>query len=143
MSDKETKTDPLLADENLPKAEAATAKPETTTPPADGAIKAPKPVVGKSPASAVNEDIISKTKRILYEKHPLTNFIIPLGESEKPGAVETVQINGYGLTIQKGVMVQIPLPVAKLLAEKYRIAMVAGQEKRLDQAKPDVQEALK
>lgn len=103
-----------------------------------------KPVEAKTmpvpTASAKNRDIIAETKAIL-EKQPKINFLVPLAEGEKPGAFDTVQINGYMLTIQKGVVVELPRSVAALLAEKYRIQMSAGESARIDR-KTDVQEAL-
>jgi len=85
-------------------------------------------------------DIVAQTKAILAKK-PKVNFIIPLGEFEKPGAYDTVQINGYRLVIKKGVMVEIPLPVAELLANKYKIQLEAGNEAKIDRS-ADVQDAL-
>jgi hypothetical protein len=55
-----------------------------------------------------------------------------MSDSDVPGAYDTIQNNGYKLTIQKGVMVSLPMAVANLLAEKYRINMTAGMEKRID-----------
>lgn len=86
------------------------------------------------------QDQAAQTKAILAKK-PHVNFIIPIMDGEAKGAYETVQINGYKLTIQKGIMVNIPMPVANLLAEKYRINMSAGEEHRIDRA-PDVTGAL-
>jgi len=43
--------------------------------------------------------------------------------------------------VQKGVMVEIPEPVAKILAEKYRIAMTLGQDKLIDRNQ-DVRDSL-
>lgn len=85
-------------------------------------------------------DVTAHTKEILSKK-PQINFIIPLAENEKPGAFDSVQINGYKLTIQKGVMVTIPLPCAELLAAKYRINLEAGANSRLDR-NPAIREAL-
>lgn len=141
MSDKKIKADPLLGQ--------GQGQVEDTHQPAppDQSVE---PKVEVKPAKilantvAENKDIVAQTKMILANGEHV-NFIIPMADGEAPGAYETVQINGYGLTIQKGVMVNIPLPVANLLAEKYRIAMTAGQDKRIDRAStPDhnVSEAL-
>lgn len=59
---------------------------------------------------------------------PKVHFMIPLGEGEKSGAYETVQINGYKMTIKKGVMVVIPQQVAEILGDHYRITSEVGQE---------------
>lgn len=126
MSEKTPKVDPLLADEGQK-------SPDQPATPKDEA-KPVKPVEPAKPpisAAAVSKDVVAQTKAILA-KAPHTNFIIPLAEGEQPGAYETVQINGYGLTIKKGTLVNIPMPVAHLLAEKYRIAMEAGRSMRID-----------
>ena len=100
-------------------------KAKTTEP-----VETPE-VIDKKPSKMTqaewDKDPAKHTKDILDSK-PKTNFIVPLAEGELPGAYETVQINGHKYTIQKGVMVSIPMPVANLLAEKYRIGMIAGQE---------------
>lgn len=158
---KDKNIDPLLESESQP----APDKPTSTAPAEDKAVD-PAPIEPDQPAiqaekipndtpeppitakeekkvsanEAKNKDIIAETKEILAKK-PHTNFIIPLAEGEAVGSFETVQINGYKLTIQKGVMVNIPVPVANILAEKYKIAMTAGQDKKIDRA-PDIQDAL-
>lgn len=134
------KKDPLLGEEN--------AQPTPGTTPVSTPVPTPpidtigKPTTSKQPASSEvqNRDIIAETKKKLDAQEHI-NFIIPVVDGELPGAYETVQINGYKLTIQKGIMVSIPKDVANLLAEKYRIGMTAGQEKRIDRA-TDVQSAL-
>ncbi len=104
-------------------------KLEEVTPKASVKKEAPASKIEKSPKKAV--DIVALTKEKLdAEEH--TNFIIPMADGEAEGAYDTVQINGYRLTIKKGVMVNIPISVANLLAEKYRINMTAGMEKRAD-----------
>ena len=79
------------------------------------------------------DDLIARTKYIL-DNSEHTNFILPLAEGENNGAYDTANINGYKLTIKKGVMVNIPVAVAQLFAEKYRIAMTVGEDKRADRA---------
>ena len=79
------------------------------------------------------DDLLARTKYIL-DNSEHTNFILPLAEGENNGAYDTANINGYKLTIKKGVMVNIPVAVAQLFAEKYRIAMTAGEDKRADRA---------
>lgn len=46
---------------------------------------------------------------------PTTKFMVPFDIGEKHGAVVTVTVNGYRLSIKKGVLVEIPVPVAELL----------------------------
>lgn len=67
-------------------------------------------------------DEVADTKRLL-ELGPKTQFMIPMSPDDLPGATEMVQINGYKLTIMKGAMVEIPVPMANLLAEKYKVDM--------------------
>lgn len=154
MENEETKEiDPLLKDDDegqpnmdeLEEKPAVEEKEISSQPASEDQSKAEPPIVAKktkkvSANEAKNKDIIAETKEILA-KGPHTNFIIPLAEGEAVGSFETVQINGYKLTIQKGTMVNIPVSVANILAEKYRIAMTAGQDKKVDRA-PDVQDAL-
>ena len=92
--------------------------------------KAPKKKVKKKTVPK-NEDIIERTKRILNEG-PKTMFMCPPAPGDKEGAVETVSINGYSLTIKKGVMVEIPTPFAEILAEHYRVELSAGKEMLID-----------
>ena len=123
------KNNPLLGDEET--SEEKIEGEEETTEETEQAPEAEKPktVVKKADTSKTSADSVASTKAILA-KSKKVNFIIPLSPFEKPGAYDTVRINGYHLTIQKGVMVEIPEPVAKILAEKYSIAMTAGQDKK-------------
>lgn len=141
---KNEKKDPLLGGDEE---EVSTSKPVEAKKPKAEKPKEEKPAVtataapaDKPNAATFLRDSVAQTKAIL-EKMEHVNFIIPLEPGEKPGAVETVQINGYGLTIKKNVMVSLPIAVANLIAEKYRINMEAGQDKRLDRNEK-VQEAL-
>jgi hypothetical protein len=153
MSEK-IKKDPLVDDEGTkePEAEQEKApeqpKVEPTKPAAKKAeAKVEKPAETK-PADDKNKlggadaymKGIENTKDILA-KSPHVNFLIPLADGEKPGAADTVQINGYRLTIKKGELVNVPIQVAKLLAEKYKVNMEAGREKLVDRAN-DIQDAL-
>lgn len=63
---------------------------------------------------------------------PKTMFMVPLQPGEKPGATETVSINGYRLNVKKGAMVKIPVPMAQAIAEKYQIEMEAGSNMLFD-----------
>lgn len=67
-------------------------------------------------------DVLVDTKALL-DLSPKVSFMCPLGADEKPGAEEIVQINGYKYTIKKGHMVEIPRPVADILANKYKVEM--------------------
>jgi hypothetical protein len=143
MSEKEVKKNPLLGDDlgetsepakEPDKAKPAKAEAKTVTPaPNTPAAKVKADALAKFP-----KDIVAQTKYILDNSEHV-NFIVPQQEGEI--GEETVQINGYKLTIKKNVMVNIPIQVGNLLAEKYRIGMTAGQEKRIDRAS-DVTDAL-
>lgn len=85
-------------------------------------------------------DTAAATKKVL-DAEPKVSFIIPLMPGEKEGAYEIVNINGYQVTIKKGVMVDIPRSVAMVLANHYQITMSAGQEKLLGRSQ-SVDEAL-
>lgn len=74
---------------------------------------------------------IEMTKKKL-EAQEKVMFLVPLAEGEKAGAVHEVFINGYKTTITKGVMTKVPISVANMLAESYRINMEAGAESRID-----------
>ena len=71
-------------------------------------------------------DKIADTKAIL-DHAPKVRFIVPLIPGEDPKVTETVQINGYKYEIKKGHMVEIPSPVADLIARKYQIEMDVAQ----------------
>ena len=76
----------------------------------------------------------TRMKEYLWSQ-PLSTFVVPLYQGEKPGvAEEIVQINGYKLTIKKGVMVKLPMPIIEILADHYAIQMGdgMGQDKRID-----------
>lgn len=135
------KHDPLLDDQNDNVEEVKSTETKQTEP---AEVKSPDSgkteIKVKGAAWGKDTDTAEETKKILAKK-PHTNFIVPLGEHEKEGAVEEVQINGYKFTIKKGVLVNIPVPVANLIAEKYKINMEAGKDKLADRAS-DVSEAL-
>jgi len=86
----------------------------------------------KSDAQRMKENLDSQTK---------INFLIPLLPGEHEGSYETVCLNGYTLKIKKGALVSLPQQVVEILAEKYKVALEAGKESRIDRS-PDVEEAL-
>lgn len=63
---------------------------------------------------------------------PQTQFMIPLQPGEKPGATETVSLNGYRINIKKNTIVTIPVPMAQIIAEKYQVEMEAGSHMLFD-----------
>lgn len=85
-------------------------------------------------------DKVADTKFIL-DHAPKTMFMVPLAEGEEPGAEEIVQINGYKYTMKKGHMVNVPMPVAEMLANKYRVEMDVAR-RAIAFANKDKSEAL-
>jgi hypothetical protein len=141
MSDNNIEKDPLLGGNQTPPDEPG--KVETPKQPEAKPVtpKAPKVPKDKLKAEAVKlfpNDVVAQTKFIL-DNSPHVNFIVPQLEGEI--GIEEVQTNGYKLTIQKNVMVSIPIQIAQRIAEKYKINMEAGKDKRIDRDK-DVSEAL-
>jgi len=54
------------------------------------------------------------------EKHPKIGYIIPLRDGEKAGeAYESVTINGARFEVKKGEFVELPKPIADMLAHKH------------------------
>lgn len=149
-SEEVEKKDPLLDDESeaesaekAEKDEAESeeqveeAKPEKKPKKADEKAEAPaKPALNLADHKAVAE-----ATRAKLMAEPKVNFIVPLAAGEKEGAAEMVQINGFRMNIKKGVMVEIPMSIAKILANHYKIEMTAGADKRLDRG-ADVADAL-
>lgn len=136
------KKDPLLGNEETQTEKPAKVeKVEKAETKVEAGLKTPGKSIKEKAAINFPNDVVAQTKFILDNSEKV-NFIVPMGENEAVGAFETVQINGYKLTIQKGILVNIPLAVANLIADKYRINMAAGQEKRLDRASADVSAAL-
>lgn len=78
-----------------------------------------KPKIKKIVKSIVKSEAEIVKAKLAKEKK--VNFLIPLEKGENPGAYEEVMINGHRITIKKGVLVKLPRPIAKILAEKYRI----------------------
>lgn len=144
---KEVKKDPLLDEDEENKAAAAAegsedeaeqeeAKEEKT----EKKAEKPAPAAAKKIDPSDYAAVAAETKRKLMAG-PKTMFMIPLAPGEKEGATEMVQLNGFKLTIKKGAMVEIPVPMANILAAHYRIEMSAGSDKRLDRSE-DVAKAL-
>lgn len=126
----DTKIDPLLGDDpgqTKPPDQNKSAEAETKITPETS--KTPKDKIKADAIAKFPGDIIAQTKYILDNSEHV-NFIVPQQEGEI--GIEEVQINGYKLTIKKNVMVNIPVQVAQIVAEKYRINMESGKDKRID-----------
>lgn len=80
-----------------------------------------------------HQDNVALTREKLMNG-PKTFFVVPLAPGEKVGASETVNINGWKLTIKKGALVEIPIAVMKILANYYKVSIEAGQDKLIDRA---------
>ena len=105
----------------------------------DSADEEKKPEVVKDITKLYNADI--KFMKEWVWKQPLVRFMIPMAESEKPGAYDTWMRNGYRLQVMKGVFVDLPKPVADDFATHYNIDMETGRNFRLD-LNADKQNAL-
>lgn len=143
--DKDEVKDPLLDDENDTDTsnegseseessdKGSDEKPEKKPAATRSTVKADKPAA-PAPRQNVQDELLGDAKRtqLALAKAPKIMFLVPLSPFEKEGAYDEVYINGYRTTVKKGVMVEIPRPVAELLAQKYNIEMTAGQEHRID-----------
>ncbi len=137
----EKKVNPLLNDDPGESPEPATNEMEKDQPAKAEAKSSATKKEASLKAEAIAKfpkDIVAQTKYILDNSEHV-NFIVPKIEGEI--GIEQVQINGYKIEIERNVMVSIPIQVAKLLAEKYRIALEAGREYRID-SRPDKAEPL-
>ena len=105
--------------------------PEPEPEPEQTTVHTPQTVAPTMDDKVRYENRSHRMKKILQEQ-PKVQFMIPLGIGEKKGAYDTVQINGYKLTIMKGAMVSLPQQVVDLLAAKYEVDMTAGAEHRVD-----------
>ena len=89
----------------------------------------------KAPVFLTDAQKQAEIERIGYEavkNSPLAPTMVPLDPGEKPGAVQPVSINGYAVTIKKGVMVMVPQPIADAIAEKFHVEATAGEAMRVD-----------
>lgn len=89
-----------------------------------------------APAPKVNVDDelksdIARTKAVLDAEEKV-HFMIPLAEGEKAGAFHDCFINGYRVSVKKGVMTMVPRSIAELLANHYQVTADAGADFRLD-----------
>ena len=108
------------------------------------------PVKKVAPKAAAEKKVLSEAEqheadlerfKKEIEKAPKTMFIIPLDPGEKPGSVQVVSLNGVAFTIKKGALVEIPVPIMEILAEKYEVEVSAGKHMLLDRS-DEVSDAL-
>lgn len=95
-------------------------------------IQEPETGVKKVMTSDQEREILEAKARKEIEAAPKIAYVVPLDPGEKPGAVQVVSLNGYALTIKKGVRVNIPEPLAQILDEKYQVEAEAGADMRDD-----------
>lgn len=67
---------------------------------------------------------------------PKVRVMIPFDIGEKPGAAAELQINGYKLTVLKGIYVDIPEPFAEMVQESWNQTLKAGEDLLLDRVDP-------
>src|SRR3990167_10427485 len=103
------------------------------------------PEVVETPLSDIDVSKNLKSKsdqmRDALEAQPKVSFMIPLSEGENAGSFQPVTINGYQMRVPKGEIVQVPLQVAEMLAERYNIEMNLGKKNLISRSK-DIQDAL-
>jgi len=128
-----------MSEENENETQKAPAKGKAPQPRGRQAGKAiDTPAVHVSMARETEQEIAqllsqdAKAMKDRLSKQPRVDFLIPLMPGERNGAYETVQLNGYKLTIKKGCMVNIPLQIAQVLADSYRITSEVGQDMLID-----------
>jgi len=135
---KETKKkNPLMAGEEEAQKEGKTPREdiEESKDPADKEINVSRPIEKKVVRTDTSlQDLrsdIAKTKAAI-EVDEKVMFMIPLADGEKAGMVHECWVNGYKYTVKKGIMQKIPITIANMLAETYRISSEAGNANRLD-----------
>jgi hypothetical protein len=89
-----------------------------------------------SPRAEQNwEDKREKTRNAL-KNQPKVRIMVPLEIGEKRGAYQTVTINGCVFNLMKGVMVEVPEQIAKIIEESFQLTAEVGQELLLDREDP-------
>ena len=98
----------------------------------------PEPVKPSEPEKATSSVIEASMERNMksmkehLDSQPKVSFYVPLGDNEREGDYETVQLNGYTVQVKKGVQVQLPQQIAEVLMNKYKVNTEAGRDMRLD-----------
>ncbi len=109
----------------LPSEEEGNKVTDYTPPVTPGGIE-DLPVVKTEKFSGISSNLKGLSAKALQMRdillaQPAVGFVIPLDPLEKPGAMESVTINGYTMHIKKGEFVKIPEQVAMLLAESHNL----------------------
>jgi hypothetical protein len=105
---------------------APKAKPEPTITPAQIQQRV------KSKAEQMQEQL---------EKQPKVMILIPLERGEKKGAEQSFCINGYKMSVPKGVMTPVPEQIAQMVSDRYAVEL-AVRGRSIDQKGTDVKNAL-
>lgn len=129
--------------------------PKVETPAVDPApvVPAQKPEVVKNGNIAFVKDApvgdLSLSTEQLFIKNKLAKqdkyaFYLPLDPGEKKGAVRAVTINGYRCEVPKGMQVQLPYSIYKLLMRAYdaEAEVLNNHESNLANADEDKRRAL-
>lgn len=124
----EAPAEPVAAPTPTP-APVPTQAPAAEVVPVNHAQAAIDPMV--NPANSQSLDHLmseaARKQKAFFESQPKVMMNIPLKDGERAGeAYESVNVNGYRLQIQKGVVVSLPLGVAEILSEHYNIQLGTG-----------------
>lgn len=145
LADEEVDTSKDVAADTDADEEASDSDFDEDLPPAKAAKPASKPATAKtgSTDNAVAKQHQSDAKKMQEHlaSQPKVRMIIPLSPGEKPGAFETVNLNGFRMEIKKGVSVELPQQVAEVLSEYLQIDLNLANDYRLD-LNPDKKAAL-
>lgn len=133
--------------------------PESAGVPAQEKVKTIDEVPNPKEDKEVNARWLSKAKIMmdLWMKEPKTQILYPSEPGRKAGVVEwtkdklgndiqvaktppdtieEIQVNGAKWLIPKGVLVEVPVRVAKLVAERLQLASTAGSNISLERIDP-------
>ena len=86
-------------------------------------------IASKKVAQPLSNKALTQQK---LDSEPKVTFLVPLAEGEDAGATDMVSINGCRYDVPKGQMIELPLSVMKILAEKYKINAEVGRALQVD-----------
>lgn len=81
------------------------------------------------------EDKKKRTREALMKQNKV-RIMVPLEIGEKRGAYQTVTINGCVFNLMKGVMVEVPEQIAKIVEESFQLTAEVGQDMLIDRDDP-------
>lgn len=91
----------------------------------------PMDAATRAAAEVHHETRVERMKKNLA-KQEIKSIMIPLGPKEKVGTTLPVILDGYRLNIPKGEYIDVPMQVAKVVADSQNQTIRAGQNMRLD-----------